>query len=281
MLTEKPVSLLAFPGLTKGPFRERIMFEELKKYLSDYSKEIDEQQPQQEYEKSLRGLWEKNGAITAKILIHLNARYLSLYRIEDIIEDIPEERRKSYKLRVNCVRNGLALVIPGYSLDALKAILSEDYRPPDKTEDTINHLLTLHHLYAYLMPTTPGLSHIIPLKAGYALALLTASALLKSSLADDKGFKGDRFADQTEANAKKAADMLDLISQVCDGLTINKYRTTDGKIKLHSMATEIRKRFKKDEKIKKRLGEIDKRYKNGTKTPTANTIVDYLKEMDL
>lgn len=269
------------------------MLERLKKYLSDYSQEIDEQ-PQQEHDKSLRDLWKKNAGLAIKICGILNVRYLSLHKIEDI----PEEHREYYSSRANCAFDTIEATVPaahfftreypsdviadrGYSLGVLKSILSENYSPPEETEDTLNHLLTLHFFYAHLMPTIPGLSHVISARAGYALARLAASALIKTSIADDKGREEDRFIDQTKADNKKAADMMDLISQVRDGLTINRYRTMDGKIKLYSMATEIQKRFKEDEKIKKRLGEISKRYKNGTKTPTVNTIVNYLKEMDL
>lgn len=181
------------------------MFEELKKYLSDYSKEIDEW-PQQEYDKSLRDLWERNGAMAAKILSHLNVRYLSLHRIKDI----PEEHWESYKDRANYMSDKMVLIgSAGYSfsnghfskdcpsetvahqnfhLDALKTILSKNYSPPEETKDILDHLLTLHFFYAYLLPTTPGLSHIIPARAGYALARLTASALRESSKVDKKGW---------------------------------------------------------------------------------------------
>ena len=275
------------------------MFEKLKKYLNDYSKEIDEQ-PQQEYDKSLRDLWEKNAKLAGKILGHLNKRYMSLHRIEDI----PEEYRESYKDRANYMSDKMVLIgfarysfsngrflskdCPSetvahrdYYLDVLKSILSENYKPPKEIEGILDHLLTLSHLYAYLMPTTPGLSHIIPLRAGYALALLAGSALIKSSIADEKGHAEYRFTRQGKTGDKKKADMLDLISKVCDGLTIDKYRTADGKIRYYSMAGEIQKRFKEDEKIKKQLVKIDKRYKNGTKIPNQDTIVKYLEKIDL
>lgn len=269
------------------------MLTKLQKYLNGYSQEIDEQL-QPEHDENLRDLWKKNAELAIKICGILNIRYLSLHRIEDI----PEEHRGSYSSRAKCAFDAMEAIIPAeqffskdcpsetvatrdYSLDVLKAILSENYRPPEEIEDTLKHLLTLHFFYAYLMPTTPGLSHVIPLRAGYALTLLIGSALIKSYVADDKGRKEDQRVDQKKSDDKKAADMLGLISQVRDGLTINRYRTTDGKIKLYSMATEIEKCFRQDEKIKKRLGEISKRYKNGTKIPTPNTIVNYLKKIDL
>lgn len=201
------------------------MLEELKKYLNDYSKEIDEQ-PQQEYEKSLRNLWKRNAELAIKIYGILNVRYMSLYRIEDI----PEEHRGSYSSRANCAFDAMELIVSaehfskdrpsdivadrGYSLDALKSILSKDYSPPEEIEDTINHLSTLRLLYAHLMPTIPGLSHIIPLKAGYALALLVGSASIKSFLADDKGFKGDRAGSSNRIVQARKEEMWDLAAAV-------------------------------------------------------------------
>lgn len=276
------------------------MFEKLKKYLNDYSKGIDEQ-PQQEYDKSLRDLWEKNAELALNVLAELNVQ-LPSRRIKNIYLEDPEvcSDKKTFlalcskaEFQFNYMRaiDKYERSFKGRSieknphrdfyLDILKSILSEDYRPPDKTEDAMNHLSTLHLLYSQLMPTTPGLSNIIPLRAGYALVLLTGNALFRSFVADDKKFVEDQRASQKKADDKKEADMLDLISQVCDELTIDKYRTPDGIIKRYSMAGKIQKRFKEDEKLKKRLGEIDKRYKNGTKIPSENTIVKYLDKMNL
>lgn len=270
------------------------MFEELKKYLNDYSKEIDEQP--QEYDKSLRDLWERNAELALNVLTELNVVRLPSRKLKNILHaelPSPVSDKKSFSTlcsQMEIIYNRMELIDKyeqsfrdcprGYSLDALKSILSENYKPPEEIEDTLKHLLTLHYLYAYLMPTNPGLSHVISLRAGYALALLTGNALIKSFIADDKGFEADRFADHKKANDKKAKDMLGLISQATDGLTINKYRTPDGKIKYYSMAAEIQTRFKKDEELKKQLAKISKRYKNGTKIPDEETIVKYLKEIN-
>lgn len=290
------------------------MFAKLKKYLNDYSKETDKQ-PQQEYDKSTLDLWKKNAELALNVLAELNVQ-LPSRRIKNMpnAESDPEvySNKKEFLAYCDMIKfmdNYMRLIDKyeqsfrdrpsdiiancGYSLDVLKSILSENYSPPDKTEDTSHHLSTLYLLYAHLMPTTPGLSHVIPLRAGYALALLVGSALIKAYKADDKGFEADRFTNQRKADDKKMADMLEFISYVYDGLNIDKYRTTDGKIKYYTMAGEIQRRLKllfkdktkeqikKDEEIKKRLGEIDKRYKNGTKTPNQGTIVKYLKKINL
>ncbi len=189
------------------------MFEELKKYLNDYSKEIDEQ-PQQEYEKSLRDLWEKNAELALNALADLNVRYpdLSSRRIKIYYDDIVASDKKTFealekqihliydytelaaKYEQSVIDRPVSEMVADqvFLLDVLKSILSEDYRPPDKTEDAINHLSTLYLLYSQVMPTTSGLSNAVPLRAGYALALLNGNALIKSFVADDKGFDRDR-----------------------------------------------------------------------------------------
>lgn len=201
------------------------MFEKLKRYLNNYSKEIDEQS-QQGYDESLLDLWGKNAELAIKVCGLLNVRYLSLYRIEDI----PEEHRESYKDRANCAFDAMELIVSyehfrddrpsdivadrGYSLDALKSILSENYKPPKKIKDTLEHLLTLHFLYSHLMPTTPELSHAIPLRAGYALALLVSSALIKASVADGKGSVKDRTGNSTGTIRIRKDDMGVLVLAV-------------------------------------------------------------------
>ncbi len=199
------------------------MIEKLKKFLNNYSREINKQS-RQEYEKSLRDLWKRNAELAIKIYGILNVRYISLHRVEDI----PEQYREYYKDRANCVFDNMETLIsyehftterPGdivadrdYSLDVLKSILSENYKPPKEIEDTLKHLLTLHFLYNHLLPTIPGLSHAIPLRAGYALALLVSSASNKSFVADDKG----RTGSSTEAVQARKKEMGDLVVVVFD-----------------------------------------------------------------
>ncbi len=277
------------------------MIEKLKKYLTDYSKEIDEQP--QEYDKSLRDLWQKNAELALSALADLNVRYpdLSSRRIKIYYDDIVASDKKTFEAlekKIHLIYDYTELAAKyeqsvidrpvsemvadqGFLLDDLRSILSEDYRPPEEIEDAINHLSTLYLLYSHLMPTTPGLSNAVPLRAGYALALLNGNALIKSLVGDEKGFESAKRSAQKEADDKKEADMKGLISQVCEGLNINEYRNPDGKIKYYSMATEIQECFKKDEGLKKQLGKISKKYKNGTKIPDKETIVKYLRKIDL
>lgn len=277
------------------------MLEKLKKYLHDYSKEIGEQ-PQQESDKNIRALWERNAELAIKIYGILNVRYMSLYRIEDI----PEQYRESYKDRANRVFDNMQLMVHAehcsidhpsdivatrdYSLDVLKSIFLENYNPPKEIEDTLKHLLTLHFLFSHLMPKNPDLSHIISLRAGCALALLCSSALMKSSIADEVGQKGYRSTRQGKAKEKERADMLSLITDACTrvknatGFRKDKFRTKTGEDRYYCWAESIQGKFKKDEDLRNRLEEIrinKKVNKNGTKIPIDRTIIYYLKKIDL
>ncbi len=273
------------------------MFEKVKEFLNDYISEIDKQS-NQDFE-SIQYQYKKRAELVYQTLPDLNKQIYSHWNIKNT-KELYKDRLSEFEGRdrdSSDIVSGKwkSLIDEDLYVEILKLMLSKNYNLPTTTIsidaqegteirvvtdliDAQNHLLTLFIYYKFIAPTLPDIPLKMMLRIDYAMARLVDLAAVSCLVGHHRGPEHDRFTKQDKADEIKEANMLGLITQICGELNIhgNTYRTAGGKLQPYAVAGEIKKKLG-SERFKKQLGEISKRYKNGTKTPDEETIVKYLK----